>query len=864
MVSWILWYLIILIIGFAAWPLMAWLTPALKDRGYSLSKAAGLLLSGFVFWSLVNFRLLQNDFGGVLFSLLVVVCISVWVARVYPAFSWKSLLTDQKRYVLVVECVFLIAFGLIALWRAANPAIVGTEKPMELAFINAILQSHGFPPQDPWLSGYSISYYHFGYILVSMLIRLSGVVSGVGFNLAASLIFAMTAVGTYGLVYNILSSDPVRSFLHHQSDHKEQNNYLWPVLAPIFTLVVSNLEGLLEFLHGRGLFWQRAADGSLTSPFWKWLDIQELVNPPLEPFSWTPNRPGGILWWRASRVVSDYTLSNRWVEVIDEFPFFSFLLSDLHPHVLTLPFAVLALGLGLNLILGGAEGSDKGKGGWLFLSYRYWIFIPILVGGLAFLNTWDFPIYLGILLLCYLVNRIHTSGWSTERLSELITTGLILGGSSVLLYLIFFLGFKSQAGGIIPSLIFYTRGIHFWIMFGTLLLPILFFLIAMYRKSSNWKRFRFGFLYSGIFVLSLWILSYIMGIIALNLAVWGNSLANSMNSAISSIGMKLSEVGFLFAEIQGLQGEPTFLVLVEALSRRMQAPGTWITLWICLSFVMSLLIQKDKQIEMDLPDRNQEKHTSQIPTAAIPPALIFILVIIGAGAIIILIPEFFYLRDQFGTRMNTIFKFYYQGWLLWSISASVGVAILFKLRVDALTTVMRIASVLMLGAGLLYPIIGVESTTRGIRIDDLTLDGNEHLKIYQPDDYLAMEWLSQATPGVIAESVGGSYSQHARMSIQTGYPTIIGWTPHEGQWGRGPVEFGTRIEDVSILYQTKSWEETQIILDRYNVRYVIVGGLERSTYALDESKFAQNLPAVYQNSSVTIYEYNGSTHAPIQ
>ncbi len=525
MFSWFLWYLIILTIGFAAWPFMAWLTPALKDKGYSLAKAAGLLLSGFVFWSLVNFRLVQNDIGGVLFSLLIVFSISLWLTRIKPSLSWKSLLRENNRFVLIVEIVFLISFGLIALWRAANPEIVGTEKPMELAFINAILQSHGFPPQDPWLSGYAISYYHFGYILVSMMIRLSGVVSGVGFNLAASLIFAMTAVGTYGLVYNIISSDPVKEWLQNKTaeDHTNRtNDYLWPILAPLFTLVVSNLEGVLEFLHGRGLFWQRTVDGSLFSPFWKWLDIQELVNPPLEPFSWMPNRPGGILWWRASRVVSDYTLSNRWVEVIDEFPFFSFLLSDLHPHVLTLPFAVLVLGLALNLILGGAESSEKGKGGWLYLSYRYWIFIPILVGGLAFLNTWDFPIYLGILLLCYLITRIHRSGWSAERMWELLTTGLILSGTSVLLYLIFFMGFKSQAGGIIPSLIFYTRGIHFWIMFGSLLLPILFFLVAVHRNSSNNKRLLNGFLYSGIFVLSLWILSYLLGIFALNLPDLGN------------------------------------------------------------------------------------------------------------------------------------------------------------------------------------------------------------------------------------------------------------------------------------------------------------------------------------------------------
>ncbi|RPH75135.1 hypothetical protein EHM76_02300, partial [bacterium] len=295
MLPWLLWYLIILIIGLAAWPIMAWLTPALKDRGYSLSKAAGLLLSGYLFWSLVNFKILQNDLGGVLVGVLTVFAVSLWIIRKNPSLSWRTLLTEQKRLVLVVEILFLVSFGLLALWRAANPAIAGTEKPMELAFINAILQSPGFPPRDPWLSGYAISYYHFGYILISMLIRLSGVASGVGFNLAASLIFAMTAVGTYGLVYNILESRQVKVWFQRKAgDSRTGDNdcLFWPLLAPVLTLIMGNMEGLLEFLHRRGLFWQRLGDGSLVSPFWKWLDIQELVNSPAEPFSWSPDRPG--------------------------------------------------------------------------------------------------------------------------------------------------------------------------------------------------------------------------------------------------------------------------------------------------------------------------------------------------------------------------------------------------------------------------------------------------------------------------------------------------------------------------------------------------------------------------------------------
>jgi uncharacterized membrane protein len=66
---------------------------------------------------------------------------------------------------------------------------------MELAFINAILRSPTFPPHDPWLSGFSISYYYFGYVLTAMLAKFTGTLGSVAFNLMLALIFALSASG---------------------------------------------------------------------------------------------------------------------------------------------------------------------------------------------------------------------------------------------------------------------------------------------------------------------------------------------------------------------------------------------------------------------------------------------------------------------------------------------------------------------------------------------------------------------------------------------------------------------------------------------------------------------------------------------
>ena len=104
------------------------------------------------------------------------------------------------------EVLFLVAFGLLALLRAGNPTLDNAEKPMELMFINSILRSPSFPPHDGWLSGYAISYYYFGYVMTAMLAQLSGVTGSIAHNLMTALVFALAAIGAYGLLFNLLAT----------------------------------------------------------------------------------------------------------------------------------------------------------------------------------------------------------------------------------------------------------------------------------------------------------------------------------------------------------------------------------------------------------------------------------------------------------------------------------------------------------------------------------------------------------------------------------------------------------------------------------------------------------------------------------
>src|SRR5512145_2380703 len=256
MTAFLSWYILIAALGLLTFPLGFYLFPALADRGYTFARAFGLLIWGYVFWLLASFRLAQNDIGGLLLGLVILGGLSAWAwtnCRV-EIVDWLRL---NRRLILTTEILFLLAFGFMAFVRAANPEIVGTEKPMELMFINGIMNSPMFPPRDLWLSGYSISYYYFGYVMASMLALFTGVPGTLAFNLMVSLIFALSAVGAYGILYNLLAARQMRypdwrsgvegSTVEGQSTEKQSlSAFFFPLLGPLFLLLVSNVEGFLE------------------------------------------------------------------------------------------------------------------------------------------------------------------------------------------------------------------------------------------------------------------------------------------------------------------------------------------------------------------------------------------------------------------------------------------------------------------------------------------------------------------------------------------------------------------------------------------------------------------------------------------
>jgi YYY domain-containing protein len=916
------WYLIVQVFGFAALPLALRLFRHLPDRGYGVSKPLGLLLAGWAFWLLTTFGWTHNTAGGILVAvaLLVAAGIAVRLAN-QPTNQLTNHLT--WRTVLAVEAVFALTFVAWCVVRAHMPRIetAGGEKWMETAFLNAILRSATFPPHDPWLSGFAISYYYFGYVIMAMLARLAAVPSPIAFNLGIATLFSLTCTGAFSLVYNLIVANAIAL----GERLKQATALLGGLLGPLLVAVVGNLEGLLEVLHARGI-------GS--AAFWAWLDVRSINVAPVvfAQGSWVPQR--FFWWWQASRVLQDYAPWGAREEVIDEFPSFSFILGDMHPHVLALPFVLLALALALNLYLRivNRRIGESVSGGWrifdlksllmsLIGDWRPWEFLvyAICLGGLGFLNTWDFPIYLFIVAAAYTLAHLHITHHAPRMylVSRFVFLFAILLVVGVLLYLPFWLGFRSQAGGVLPNLFNGTRLPHFLVMFG----PLAFIIAAFVASQARREGVRAG-------EVTKWTLIVLVCIVGALALVLGLVVLLIVAGVIPLQGPAAYLVTWLRGEpIPGLADVSSMLIW-RSLRARVTGSSLWSALGlIALVVAVVAILLRNLHFSRRGPQPVEDEAIDNSPFAISH----FVLLLLATGALLALSVEYVYLRDVYNTRMNTVFKFYFQTWVLWGIAGAyvlaqavrrcgsrISVALLlasttccpvlvlsgdalgylssrdllvgplawtiyaylltlglvwvvwitayictivagFVQRVGAATVVAATAMSIIVG-GLVYPLLAIPARAHEYG-GPPTLDGAAYLAQSQPDDYATITWLNEhvGDAPVILEAPGDGYRSwvyEGRVSALTGLPTLLGWGGHELQWRGSYEEQGRRESDIEKLYTSLVSSEVLTLLNKYGITYVYVGPLERSRYPADGlAKFSDLMETVYASGGVTIYRY---------
>ncbi|HZP26616.1 MAG TPA: DUF2298 domain-containing protein [Dehalococcoidia bacterium] len=814
-------------IGVAAFPVVFAFFGRLPDRGYAFSKVIGLLLVGYLLWMTATLGLLPNNRGAIILLLLVVAGVSLALAGSRRE-ELAGFLRRGRHYILAVEGLFALVFVAGAFLRSYAPDIIWGEKPFELAFLNAANRAEFFPPHDPWLSGQNISYYYFGYLQASILTKLSALGTNTTFFLMLCALAALASSVIFGLVYNLVCVAEIRRL--PQFGVALSHRFLRPRplffgLATVFLLLfVSNLEGVFELLARYGI-------GSHT--FFSWVGINELPRPydctsmPADCADWFPTR--WWWWWKATRMSSLYD--------IQEFPFFSFQFGDLHPHVLAMPSLLVGLGATLHLL---SDRDERYDWAWWMRRPRSYLFLGLLLGGTFFIDLWTLPILAALLL----VAAALSSALREQRLEPL---RLALDAASfaisvlflaIVLYLPLFLttgggvsgigpneAIVAQANGVPPLGTAVTRPVHYLIFWLPVIwLPLSFLVNYLWRAGSLSRRLAYAALAPGLAVLLVW------GVCVLGRDGLG-AAGTSPNGLLGEIDLRWDAFN-------------------------------WITVAMLLAFVALSLLALLRELARPLEERRQ---TVLLALAA--SALAFVLVL---GA------EFFSVEDRLGMRLNTVFRFWYQAWLLLVVAGGFGLYYLTRewrprIRLtapSALAIGWSGVSLCLLGGALVYTVLVVFNRTNAFDNPYRSLDGLSFVQRTDTAEYDALRWLNTAVSGspTILEAQGTPYSDYGRVSSRTGLPTVLGWATHEFQW-RGSYDLVKgRPEDIVEIYTTSDNEEAQRLLRKYNVQYVYIGRLERTLY-IDQApagqraareqalyKFGQFMDLAFQEGALRIYK----------
>jgi YYY domain-containing protein len=480
-----------------------------------------------------------------------------------------------------------------------------------------------------------------------------------------------------------------------------------------------------------------------------------------------------------------------------------------------------------------------GRDGWLGLGVA-----AVALGALYATNGWDLPTYLALALVALALGQwvAHERRWDRESAANLASAAVLLAALAVLAYVPFYRGFISPAQGVglVPAAARSAVGDEFAI-FG---LPAL--------------------LVGSLLIVRL------AGLLA---AIFAPARAEDapVTRLVAALG-----VGGCFALL-------ALLAWRFPAAQSLTLSGVLLVAAACATVLLAYV----------LPGAHWRLWLKDVSEGEI-----YVWLLVGLAAALVGAAELVYLRDVFdggsAFRMNTVFKLYYQAWLLLGVAGGPALAWLWARVAPALarawapplapaagspiraamlrwsgwsgTLAWVLALLALLGAAAIYPVQASAARTANFSLPG-SLDGTAFMAgdPLNHGDAAAIAWLNDpahvAADATIVEASGGEYTHFDRVSAFTGLPTVLGWFGHEVQWrvnwltrpgNTGELE--RRKAAVDQIYTSADPAVVGELLRRYHVRYIYVGAAERQQYpSVDMDRFAGLLQVVYRGAAVTIY-----------
>jgi YYY domain-containing protein len=857
--------LIMQLAAFSLAPLAIVVFRGLPDRGYLLTKPLGVM--GLAYLVYAPSGLGATDFTRDTIAGMLAILLLIGVVTFY---AWRDEVTGwvrgHWRFVLGCEAVFLAMF-LFSYWlRLQNPDLYhpynGGEKPMDFAYFNGVLRTTDLTqgPIDPWYAGGYLNYYWWGYIIGATPTKLLGIVPEVAYNLVVPMFYALAAAATFSVAYNL--AEATRQLMRRRPGGLPINArgpIVAGLLAIFLVLIAGNLKAVQILFNSMDALstWNVSLFGREVPGVSQAVTIlggfKEII---FGEATWaglfreSSRGPGYYDWWAPSRALSIVPGEENGVTPITEFPFWTFLFADLHAHLMAIPFAMTATGVGLGAVMNfsrrlnpaltAAAKSWTGEAA----SWAIVLALALLVGALRWINSWDYPPFLLIGAAALILGERAKEGRFTVRaLCMGVLKTAVMGVLSYALFIVVAKNYSQSYSNINQSN--QTTDLTDYLsQFGVFLFLMAGLLVFQLNRAIT----RTGWIRGMFFGSSRW--------------------RSPLETAPVMIALVLAA---------------GVLVWVFSLQR-------WGVTGLALAGLIGVALAAAHEIR------------SRSPAA---PVMLFVYAMIALGLGLSGGVEIITLEGDVG-RMNTVFKFYLHVWMMWGVASAFALWYVFGVmrpqeaflrRLGEYSSALVLAPRYAFGAvaavllvmTLVYPYFGTRARI-GSRFDPSLGAGNDGLAWMESDNIVeggrenfysvryetsdqifnlqlrdtrdAINWLRNNVTGTptIIEAITVRYrSLYARMAINTGLPDVLGWDFHQSQQR---VKFAYTIEerkrDVNDFYTTQDAGVARQILKRYGVGWVIVGDEERNNYGeAGMAKFDDGLGGAlelaYENPSIRIY-----------
>lgn len=704
----LVWYLAIQVLSFAILPVLALAFPRAPDGALAFSKVLGLPLWGLGLWlagTLLGLPL-ESSVIAVVSALLLLLVVQGLYLRKERVYAYLRIHSGAAWF---TEGLFLGACLLFLAARAVNPEIFWGEKPMDLTFLNFFSRVSALPPDDPWFyrpgDGQGMSYYYLGFFYFGQLLKLAGISGGVGYNLGLATVGALAVVAACGTLWWMIGSR------------------WWALLGAVLLVCVSNSDVMyLWLIEGR------------TANF--------------------------DLFWASSRMMTSPSIT--------EYPLWSLLFADFHPHVMALPVTIALVGLSVGPLLGLTAGTR---------SILAAVLVSLVWGMLLGLNSWD-AIVAGLLVAA----------------AALVWLGAIL----------------SREGKDSPA-------VAYWVLAGLGFGMVAFWLVGAFSSSSHaGVKVQWGYVYPNEF--------NTIGQLMRHLGIWLIPIALSAGALLWGVPSlrrvrALGMAGALAAVIVGAACGLSLLAGVTELPWGIVGIAGLLMFFGALFLIGAMRADDSRPFSYGLAEQDQR-------------VVMVIGLLLEFSGLIILGAELFFLMDRMNTIFKFYlplwtFLVLAMVLLVWLVCVRRLAGSLARRVVGAVT-----ASLVLVGFGgsiLNAAIMLPYSRMDGPKP---TLDGTAYLERLDGDEARLIRFLNASVQGIqpVIEAWGNSYAEFTRIAMHTGLPTVLGWEHHVYQRGAPRLEIEERKRDIRELYTTRDAERVRAIAEEYGVELIVVGNVERRLY----------------------------------